>query len=123
MFFFFFSFQSPIKLLLQITIPLVRHDVDSWNRPLNCFQVLIGPLWCTVLTKSTYIRPKVHSGSWFKRLQVSITRRQFSIFFFTVMCMKVSFLSHIMPNRVSYILTYKVSFVYSKVCPLSNIYD
>ncbi|XP_071788975.1 mitochondrial sodium/calcium exchanger protein-like [Asterias amurensis] len=49
---FFEIYKSPIKLLLQITIPLVRHDVDSWNRPLNCFQVLIGPLWCTVLTKS-----------------------------------------------------------------------
>ncbi|XP_038044152.1 mitochondrial sodium/calcium exchanger protein-like [Patiria miniata] len=43
-------YKSPIQLLLQISVPLVLHDKCSWNRLLNCIQLLIGPVWCVLIT-------------------------------------------------------------------------
>ncbi|XP_022081615.1 mitochondrial sodium/calcium exchanger protein-like [Acanthaster planci] len=45
-------FKSPIKLLLLITVPLVHHDKCSWNKPLNCLQLLVGPVCCVFITNS-----------------------------------------------------------------------
>ncbi|XP_022095819.1 mitochondrial sodium/calcium exchanger protein-like isoform X2 [Acanthaster planci] len=51
---FYEIFKSPIQLVLQCTVPLVDHTEDKhcWNRLLNCFQLLIGPVFCVVVTKN-----------------------------------------------------------------------
>jgi hypothetical protein len=51
----------PVNIILHFTVPLVDYEKpeNNWNKLLNSFQLLSGPLTVSFLTQGTHILIKI----------------------------------------------------------------